>query len=244
MLLDPNATPFDLNFRLFGTPVRVSPWFWLVAAIFGWPLADRGLSLLLLWVFCAFVSILLHEFGHVWAGKAFGTDASILLYSFGGLAIGASDLRSRWQRIVVYLAGPGIQLALWAALCYAVKSMTAAPPEWVILAIALLLQINLYWAILNLLPVWPLDGGKVVRELCTWFSRDGIRISLGISGAVAAFIAIHALIATPDRHIPFLPRSTFIGIFFALMAIESFQLFNQARFFHVDEPDDRLPWER
>ena len=65
----------------------------------------------MLWIACVFLSILLHEFGHVWAGRGFGSDASIVLYSFGGLAVGASDQRLRWQRIIVYLAGPGIQFA-------------------------------------------------------------------------------------------------------------------------------------
>lgn len=249
MLVEPDRTQFDLNFRLFGTPVRVAPWFWIVSAIFGWQYVDFGLPYLGLWVACTFVSILLHEFGHIWAGKAFGSDGEIVLFSFGGLAIGAADLRHRWQRIVVSLAGPGIQLALWAALWFAVRSMTReqikAMPDQLRLSLIILMDINLYWPLFNLLPIWPLDGGKVMRELCSAFSASGVRNSLGISMAAAGFIAVHALLASNGKfQIPYLPTSTFAAIFFALLAFESYQLLQQTRFMHYEPPDDRLPWER
>ena len=114
---------------------------------------DLGIQYLAIWVACVFVSILLHEFGHVWAGKAFGTDGSIVLYSFGGLAIGASDLRHRWQRVVVYLAGPGIQLALYGALWFAEyrigeKGMENMP-EPAYITFGILKSINLYLAALE-----------------------------------------------------------------------------------------------
>jgi Zn-dependent protease len=195
MLLEPGPSPYDLNFRLFGTPVRVAPWFWLVSAIFGWKFAERlGLAYLGLWIACAFFSILLHEFGHVWAGRAFGSDGSIVLYSFGGLAIGSNDVRQRWERIVVSLAGPGIQLALYGALKLAEyrmgeKGFDDLPPALQI-TLGMLMWINLFWPLFNLMPVWPLDGGMVTREICTGLSRqNGLQISLRISFAAALLLA-------------------------------------------------------
>src|SRR5882724_4686339 len=99
MLVEPGQTNYDLRFRLFGTPVRVHPFFWLLAAILGWDLVNLpdGFLFLFIWVICCFLSILLHEFGHVWMGRAFGAhDSYIVLYSFGGLAVGSNDLRQRW----------------------------------------------------------------------------------------------------------------------------------------------------
>src|SRR6187401_2581712 len=112
MLLDPSGSPYDLKFRLFGTYVRIHISFWIFTAILGWDWVRVGFGYLLIWIIAVFISILLHEFGHIWAGRMFGTHGDILLYSFGGLAIGSSDLRKRWQRIVVYLAGPAIQFML------------------------------------------------------------------------------------------------------------------------------------
>src|SRR5438067_385273 len=93
---------------MFGIDVRVQPFFWLVALVMGWPLMhyDDGMQRLLLWVAVFFVSILIHELGHVCMGRFFGTNGSILLYGLGGLAIGSSNLPQRWQRIAVYFAGP------------------------------------------------------------------------------------------------------------------------------------------
>jgi Zn-dependent protease len=113
------------------------------------------------------------------------------------------------------------------------------------LALSIMMDINLYWPLLNLLPIWPLDGGKVTRELCTAFSTNGIRNSLVISIAAAGFIAVHALLAGHSEfRIPYLPTSTFAAIFFALLAFESYQLLQHTRFMHYEPPDDRLPWER
>jgi len=57
----------------------------------------------------------------------------------------------------------------------------------------MLLWINLVWPILNLLPVFPLDGGQIVRQLCEgWFGPRGVVVSLSISIAVAALLALAA----------------------------------------------------
>ena len=69
---------------------------------------ERGFEYLLIWIGCVFGSILIHEMGHVFMGQVFGAQGTIVLYSLGGLAIGSSNLPSRWQRIAVSFAGPGL----------------------------------------------------------------------------------------------------------------------------------------
>jgi Zn-dependent protease len=251
MFSSPGTTPYDLRFRLFGTPVRVHPLFWLVSALLGSELIGVGLLPFAIWIGCVFVSILLHEFGHVLAGRALGAHGTIWLYGFGGLAIGARDLPRTWQRVVVSLAGPGIQLGLFAVL-YAVR--TGRPelflnlPDPVMHAFIFLYYINLYWPLFNLLPVWPLDGGMVVRDLATHASpRHGLRFSLGLSGAVAAAIAVNSLLAMKGQG--FLPDwvpggNMFTMLMFGLLAYESFQLMSRIPPAPTHETDDRLPWER
>ena len=125
-MFEPNATSFDVRFRIFGIHVRVHPLFWLFSAILGWPsgLARNEQRLLvpfvLIWIGCVFVSILIHELGHVLMGRLFGSDGYIVLYSFGGVAVGSNDLRRRWQRILVTLAGPLVQLLLFGLTLLAV----------------------------------------------------------------------------------------------------------------------------
>ena len=68
-MLGATETPYDLRFRLLGIPVRIHPMFWLIMALLGWE--NRNLGAVLLWVACALVSILVHEFGHGLMSKAY-----------------------------------------------------------------------------------------------------------------------------------------------------------------------------
>ena len=206
-------TQFDLNFRLGRTPVTVSVFFWLAAAVLGWGLFvafrdDRGLALAMLagWAGVMFVSILLHEFGHVWAFRWCNIDARVLLYHFGGLAIPTSAGRlSLGQQIFVSFAGPLVQFIL-AGVTFAAMigfagggTLASLPPKvglFVEVMLGQLLYINIVWALLNLLPIWPLDGGHICRAVChlligdpaaadTWADRIGL--GTAVVGGLVAF---------------------------------------------------------
>lgn len=233
LLLEPAPTPLDLHFRAFGTPVRVHPMFWAMSAVLGWPLTqeESGLGYLVLWVWCVFVSILLHEFGHVFVGRLFGTHGYIVLYSFGGLAVGSSEVPRRWQRVAVYFAGPLVQLLLaaavwWGFLPWVLPSFPRAWDKSVLAVVAMLLEINVFWAVLNLLPIWPLDGGRIAREVTeAALGRRGPAVAFGISLVVAALLALHCFLGEQGRKlIPFLPAfGLYSGILFLLLAFGSLQ---------------------
>src|SRR5436309_653190 len=151
--MDPGDTPYDLRWRMLGTDVRVTPWFWLGSVILGWSAIKLGFIYLVLWVACVFVSILVHEFGHVLMGRVFGSWGYIVLYSFGGLAVGSSNVRRWWQRVLVSLAGPGAGFVL-LALVIAIVLVTPATLNPTMLVICSdLIAINLFWGLINLLPV-------------------------------------------------------------------------------------------
>jgi stage IV sporulation protein FB len=256
LLSESPPTPLDLRFRLFGVPVRVHPLFWLMSAILGWNLvnhpviSDNGMLELAVWILACFVSILLHEFGHVWMGQVFGAQSHILLQGMGGLAIGANNLRSGWQRVLVLAAGPGIQLLLWGALWGALWAGYRPEPRTpMALLVYILLTINLFWPLLNLLPIWPLDGGQITREVCAGLSpRNGSLTAFWISLVISATLAINALMG--EKGEPFIPYSRpftgmWLAIFFALFAVGSWQMIQveqQSRY--RSSYDDDLPWER
>jgi stage IV sporulation protein FB len=230
VFLEPDETRFDLRWRMFGTPVRVHPMFWLVALILGYDATIRaGVGFVLAWVGCVFVSVLLHEFGHVWMGRLFGSHGHIVLFSFGGLAIGSNQLARRWQRILVLLAGPGIQLLFWLLLWKTADLiLDAVSLEWrrsVDRVLGMLIGINLLWPVLNLLPIWPLDGGQITREICQGLMPErGTSVSLGISLVVSGVLAVHCLMASQDRPLlPYVPAfGMFTALFFAMFCVSSF----------------------
>ncbi len=210
--------------------MRVHPMFWVVSAFLGWNVVseNNGLRLLLIWILCVFFSILLHELGHVFVGRFFGSRGHIVLYSFGGLAIGSKALANRWQRIAVSLAGPLIQLALWGVLYAALLY----DPDLLLIqfrpaqrAVLFLLFINLYWPLLNLLPIWPLDGGQITRELFEWRAPfNGARASLWLSLITAGVLAVNSLLAANDRpSIPYLPAGDmYTALLFGMLALNNY----------------------
>ena len=256
ILNESNATPMDLRFRLFGTYIRVHPLFWLIGAVLGWNVTSEQYRLLDLsiWVACFFFSILLHEFGHVWMGRVFGTNGHIVLQGMGGLAIGASALSHWGRRVLVYAAGPAIQLVLYGILWLGLRQgVFVGTPRPVGLAIFYLLLMNLYWPLFNLLPIYPLDGGQITRELCCQASPyKGLLASLWISLIFATVLALNALAGEYKQ--PFLPpiggyfhapTGLFMAIFMAMFAAGSWQAIQAERYTrHSYEDEDALPWER
>src|SRR4051794_7983572 len=112
----PAATQFDLNFRLLRIPVRVSVWFWLIAAMMS---GSREPKEVLLWVPCVFFSILVHEMGHGLVARSFGFSPEIILFGMGGLCTSEAERQTYGQRLAVLFGGPGAQFALLGALMVA-----------------------------------------------------------------------------------------------------------------------------
>jgi Zn-dependent protease len=217
---EPGQSRLDLRWRMFGVPVRVHPLFWVAAAALGWGFyaePDRGnLGLFLLWTLCLLVSLLVHELGHVCAGRLFGAHLQVILYVLGGRAVGVESLKRRGQRVAVLLAGPLAQGLLLAGL-WAVTSGGLPFPallrerpwaaELVANGLYMLFLINLTWLLLNLVPLWPLDGGLISRELCeALFGPRGRAVALGaclfVPGLLALRIGQRVQALLPSRYQP------------------------------------------
>lgn len=182
-----------LRFRLFGFPVEIQLGFWILAIIIGLrpgrPWTDAAL-----WLGIIFVSIMVHELGHAFAARAYGQSPSIVLHMLGGVTSwAASQDLGKKRRILVTLAGPGAGFALgfvaYGALLVLSKLLGAAPREapWVE-ALALLAFANVFWSVINLLPVLPFDGGQV---LATALGPERRKLSATVSlifGIVTAIV--------------------------------------------------------
>jgi membrane-associated protease RseP (regulator of RpoE activity) len=238
---EPPPTQYDLRFTLAGIPVRVHPLFWLIALLLG---STGDLLLLPVWVLVIFVSILVHELGHALAFRQLGQSSRIVLHFAGGLTIPesiswggrwASVARSTWQDIFISIAGPGAGF-LFAALVILIVTITGGSVlttrllgfiplpvtailpigGWYISAtVTMLLWVNIFWGLINLMPVQPLDGGNVARNLFVHYDPlDGLRKSLWLSVITGALLALVGLIAF---------RSLYMALLFGLLAYQSYQ---------------------
>jgi len=238
----PRSRAGEWNFRLFGVPVHVKFWFWLSLLLIG---ASDDMVAVLIWLAVCFVSILIHELGHVLVFRMFGEDAEVVLYAWGGLAVPRRGIRGTLAQFVVSLAGPlagfgaaGLTLgvARWSGATLHlghhmfIPMLTAVPalshgfeshPQtylyWSILLNDLLF-VNFYWGLVNLLPVYPLDGGQATRAVIEQYDpRFGRRRSLLLSAIVAAAVALLGI----ANH------NLYMLVMFGILAAASVQAFDE-----------------
>ncbi len=132
-----------------------------------------------------FLSILLHELGHALTAKRLGIGiASIDLWLFGGIAKMERDTRSAGEEFKVAAAGPAVTLII-AAVCFGVASLisgvdaaargTALEDSGVSGTVAVLgwlALVNISLLLFNLIPGFPLDGGRIARAIAWWRTGD------------------------------------------------------------------------
>lgn len=207
-------TPQDVHFRVFGIRCRVHPFFWLAGVFFAYPsgnvLPGNVVVLLVLSrIACLFISILVHELGHAVLIRWAGFEPEVVLHGFGGYAIYHPYRAIRTSTLVaISFAGPGAGFVLFG-LVFGLETFLLgndfvpglvpdlytrlSPVSAYVLADTFrqLEYINLFWGLVNLLPVYPLDGGQIARNLMTsWWGRYGLRQSLVISIIASGLVAL------------------------------------------------------
>ena len=119
-------------------------------------------------VLTLFAFVLLHEFGHAFAARTFGIRTpDITLYVIGGVARLTRIPDKPWQELVVAVAGPLVNVVIFVVLRGAIHLEQAQDPEN-LEKIELLARVaNYNWLLLvfNLIPAFPMDGGRVLRSL-------------------------------------------------------------------------------
>jgi Zn-dependent protease len=132
-----------------------------------------------------FVSILLHELGHAVAALRHGLRTrSITLFVFGGIAQLENDPKDGRAELWIAAAGPAVSLAL-ASLFYALGNLSFVGPGGTAVAHYLAL-INLILALFNLVPAFPMDGGRLLRG-ALWGAIGKARATRIASGAGTFF---------------------------------------------------------
>jgi Zn-dependent protease len=194
-------------------PVRLNPLFLLLIVFIGWINSQTILGTVV-WMVVVFFSVLAHEFGHALTAVVFGQSAQIELFALGGVTQRSGPPLKLWQDFVIVLNGPLAGLLLFFVAFLFRLYFQGQPMNIVLYAIEITFFVNLFWTLVNLLPIQPLDGGHLLRIFL-----EGI---LGFRGIKLAYLISFLLSALVS--LSFIALGSFlIGALFFMFAFESFR---------------------
>jgi Zn-dependent protease/CBS domain-containing protein len=192
--------------KIFGIPIGLDYSWFVIFALLAWMLASsyypeefKHWSPLLYWLMGAvsaimlFASVLLHELGHSVVALRYKIPVrSITLFIFGGVGQIGAEPPSAIAEFFIAVAGPLVSLVL-AVFFYAAQSLVAGVEPLLGLA-KYLAYINMALVLFNLIPGYPLDGGRVLRAIM-WAITGNIDRSTLIAASVGRFFAFLLIFA-------------------------------------------------
>ncbi len=181
----PVARPFGVEVRLHGTTLILLA----VAALV--TLLGGGLGGLAGFAFLAaslLVSVTLHELGHILMARQFGIGTTgVTLYPFGGLASLTREARTPAEELLIALAGPAVNVFLAGLAAIPLAVLGPVDP------VMTFLGVNVVLAVFNLLPAYPMDGGRVLRG-ALWRHAGYVRATRWAARAGQAFAVLFGLV--------------------------------------------------
>jgi Zn-dependent protease/CBS domain-containing protein len=260
--------------KIFGVPIKIHWSFWLVILWAGgegvrWTGNWRGAWFAGGAMLLFFVCVVLHELGHAFAAKAFGAEVKgIILLPIGGIAQIRRLPRQGWQELTIALAGPLVNflialvlgdlfLVLWGPSL--VEGFLQSPGT-VLLGIArsvfsggsaislmaYLVIANLLLALFNLIPAFPMDGGRIFRALLTMFFsyKTATRIAVRIGQLLAVFsifLTLTPYFGTQSPSAVLIAVFVFIGAAYEDKLVQSRWKFNNLRVVDVNFSENIIP---
>jgi stage IV sporulation protein FB len=183
--------------RIAGTDIKVHVTFLLVVAwwaFIGYSQGGPGAALIsALALLALFACVLLHEFGHILMARRFGVRTpDVILLPIGGVARLERIPDEPKQELLIALAGPAVTLAI-AVILYLVLRLSGSPGEVFQLSeqqpfLAFLVTVNVYLLLFNMIPAFPMDGGRVLRAILA--SRLGMVRGTRIAATLGQMLAV------------------------------------------------------
>jgi len=172
--------------RIAGIPVGVSPWWLVIVALITWSLGasyfpevvhgiapGASYALGLASALLLFASILAHEFGHALVARRHGIEVEeIDLWLLGGVSRMRGEAHDPSDELRYALAGPAVTAVIAACFGVALLALPSSTPAIIRALVEYQVLINGLILVFNLLPAFPLDGGRVLRSLLWRRSGD------------------------------------------------------------------------
>ncbi len=183
--------------HLAGIPIGVQPLWLAIVALITWSLgavyypdqapgipAGTAYALGLLSALLLFASILLHELGHSVVARRYGVEIEeIDLWLLGGVARMKGYPKTAGDELRFALAGPAVTLAIALTFGVVAAALPTSAPDALRAVVEYQLYINAAILVLNLLPAFPLDGGRVARALL-WQRRGDLTRATATAAAI------------------------------------------------------------
>jgi Zn-dependent protease/CBS domain-containing protein len=188
---------------MLGIPIRIHATFVLILIYFGMAaaVANRNVPSGIALVLAFFACILLHELGHAAMARRFGIRTrEIVLYPIGGIAR-LESIPGGWAELAIALAGPAVNVVLAAACAAALYAFDAPLQIQQTIQgrhtglVQQLLGANILLVVFNMIPAFPMDGGRVFRALLAvgLGQQRATRIAAFVGQAIAGVFVIGGL---------------------------------------------------
>jgi Zn-dependent protease len=183
--------------RVAGIDLFLHPTFLLVFLFTG--------TLPILYVLALFGCVVLHELGHALMARRFGIEtADITLYPIGGVARLRRMPRAPGAELLIALAGPAVNFAIVAGLLgLHVLGILPSEDSWLGAFAAYLVLMNLVLGLFNLIPAFPMDGGRVLRALLSgWLGRArATSVAASVGRGLALAFGVYSLLSGNLPHV-------------------------------------------
>ncbi len=206
-----------------GIQVRIHVTFWLLLGFYAWiyyaegglEAAVHGVAFTLL----IFLCVLLHEFGHAFAAKTFGIRTpDITLLPIGGVARLERMPSNPWQELVIAIAGPAVNVLI-AAIVFLLIGGVLPLQEFGLIdtasgsLLAKLLIVNVLLVAFNVIPAFPMDGGRVLRALLATQVRyvTATRLAARVGQVIAVLFFLASLTSWGGPMLAFIAVFVFLG---------------------------------
>lgn len=207
----------------FGIPVKIHITFPLILILFGAEAWIRGGVGEALWavalVMAVFICVVLHELGHSLQVRRYGVPVrDIVLLPIGGMARAEKIPEDPWQEIVVAISGPMVNFSI-ATILLAVILIRGEPMDIENDFLTSLFSINIVLGAFNLIPAFPMDGGRILRGLLA-VKMPYLRATHHAKNIGQAIAILFAVVGFVNSSLIMLPVIAVV-IFFGAMSEES-----------------------